>query len=137
MASTTRPRRSTKKAPAPVVEAVVEPVVEAPPVEAVEAKEVPSRVSLHDLWAMRLAQQEKRAALAEAETFRISKLYVLQAIDPKGRVLALEKKLATAQRQAEQAENRALMARKTIEGKLGRKLEGLSIDPESGEIVQP
>ncbi len=134
MASTAKPRRPKKALP---VDPVIEPsvVVEAHVEQEVTAR--PTRVDLSDLWVMRLAQQEKRAALAEAEVARISKLYVLQAIDPKGRVLALEKKQATAQHQAEQAENRALLTRKTIEGKLGRKLEGLSIDPETGEIVQP
>lgn len=134
MAATAKPRRTSKKAP-PALPDAVEPeqAVEAAP----EPAPVPRRVDMHDLWNMRLAQQEKRAALAEAETARVSKLYVLQTIDPKGRVLALEKKQATAQHQAEQAENRAILARKTIEGKLGRKLEGLSIDPETGEVVQP
>lgn len=134
MAATAKTRRPKK---ALSVDPVIEPavVVEAPVDQEGAAR--PTRVDLSDLWAMRLAQQEKRAALAEADVARISKLYVLQAIDPKGRVLALEKKLATAQHQAEQAENRALLTRKTIEGKLGRKLEGLSIDPETGEIVQP
>lgn len=135
MASVTKTRR-TKKVPVALVPEV-EPVVEHEAETPAEVVEMPKRVALTDLWTMRLAQLEKRAALAEAETARVSKLYVLQAIDPKGRVLALEKKQATAQHQAEQAENRALLARKTIEGKLGRKLEGLSIDPETGEVVQP
>lgn len=134
MASVPKTRRTKKVPVAPAPE--VEPVVDRAD-SSTEVVEPVKRVEMTDLWTMRLAQQEKRAALAEAETARISKLYILQAIDPKGRVMALEKKQAIAQKQAEQAENRALLARKTIEGKLGRKLEGLSIDPETGEIVQP
>lgn len=126
----TRTRRTKKAAPA-VVEAVVEaPASVAPPA-------LPNRVNLADLWEMRLAQLEKRALTAEAETARMSKLYALAKLDKQGIVLGLEKKIETAQRQAEAAENRALIAKKRMEGTLGRSLTNLAIDPDTGEIVNP
>lgn len=127
MGAAPKTRRTRKPAP--------EPVTVAPVVEGVDAPAPPTHVKLHDLWEMRLAQQEKRAAEAEAEVARISKLYVLLAIDPKGRVLALEKKQATAQSLAEKAETRALLAKKRIEGTLGRSMAGVAIDPDTGEIA--
>ena len=129
-AAVKKTRRPRKAAEAPVE---VEPV--ALPADPMPESSPPKRVDLADLWAMRLAHLEKRAAAADAEVARISKLYVLLAIDPKGRVLALEKKIETAKHQAEQAETRALLAKKRIEGTLGRSMVGVAIDPDTGEIV--
>lgn len=120
-------RRTRKAAPA-AVEAVVEPV---------PAPVAPSRVNLSDLWEMRLAQLERRALQAEAEVARMTKLYALEKLDKKGIVLSLEKKIETAKRQAEAAENRALIAKKRMEGTLGRSLTNVAIDPDTGEIVLP
>lgn len=127
MGATPKTRRTRKAAP--------ETVEVAPVVEEVEAPARPTKVNLLDLWEMRLAQQEKRAAEAEAEVARVSKLYVLLALDPKGRVLALEKKQDAAKHLAEKAETRALLAKKRIEGTLGRSMAGVAIDPETGEIA--
>lgn len=121
--------RRTKKAAPAVVEAVVEAAPEVAP--------LPNRVSLSDLWEMRLAQLEKRALLAEAEVARMTKLYALSKLDKQGIVLGLEKKMDTAKRQAEAAENRVLIAKKRMEGTLGRSLTNLAIDPDTGEIVNP
>lgn len=125
--SAPKTKRTRKAAPAPVEAA--------PIVEEVSDPLPPTKVNLSDLWEMRLAQQEKRAAEAEAETARVTKLYVLLALDPKGRVLALEKKQAAAKHLAEKAETRALLAKKRIEGTLGRSMTGVAIDPETGEIA--
>lgn len=130
MGAAPKTRRTRKTSPEPVE---VVPVVEA--AEASVPPAPPTHVKLHDLWEMRLAQQEKRAAEAEAEVARISKLYVLQAIDPKGRVVALENKQSTAKALAEKAETRALLAKKRIEGTLGRSMAGVAIDPDTGEIA--
>ena len=127
MGAASKPRKTRK--------AASEMVAPEPVVSEAEAPVIPTKVNLHDLWEMRLAQQEKRAAEAEAEAARISKLYVLLAIDPKGRVLALEKKQATAVAQAEKAETRALLTKKRIEGTLGRSMAGVAIDPDTGEIA--
>jgi len=108
-------------------------VVEAVP----EVAPLPNKVSLSDLWEMRLAQLEKRALLAEAEVARMTKLYALSKLDKQGIVLGLEKKMDTAKRQAEAAENRVLIAKKRMEGTLGRSLTNLAIDPDTGEIVNP
>lgn len=118
--------RRTKKVSAPV-EADV----------AVPAPALPTRVNLTDLWEMRLAQLERRALLAEAEVSRMTKLYALEKLDKKGIVLGLEKKIDTAKKQAEAAENRALIAKKRMENTLGRSLANLAIDPDTGEIMLP
>ena len=120
MASTTRKKKA------------VEAPVEAAPVE----PSLPMRVSLADLWEMRLAQTEKRLAEAQAEASRFQRLYVLAKLDPKGLILGIEKKADDAKRSAEGAENRALIAKKRMEHTLGRPLTGLSIDPDSGEVAQ-
>ncbi len=127
-AAPAKTRRTKKAAPAAVV-AVVEAVPEVAP--------LPNKVSLSDLWEMRLAQLEKRALLAEAEVARMTKLYALSKLDKQGIVLGLEKKMDTAKRQAEAAENRVLIAKKRMEGTLGRSLTNLAIDPDTGEIVNP
>lgn len=113
---------------------VVAPIVEAPEESAPAA---PLRVSLSDLWEMRLAQADKRTAEAQAEAARMSRLYVLAKIDAKGHVLAIEKRLEDAKKAVEAAENRALIAKKRMEGALGRPLTGLAIDPDSGEVQVP
>lgn len=131
--SAPRTRKTTRKA-VPTPETVeVTPIVE--PIAPIAP--TPKRVDLKDLWEMRAGQLEKRAAEAEAEVARISKLYVLNILDPKGRVMALEKKLETAKRQAEQAETKALLAKKRIEGAVGRSLANVAIDPDTGEIIVP
>ena len=129
-ASPAKTRRTRKAAPA-----VVEAVVEAP--ELVAAPALPSRVNLADLWEMRLAQLEKRALTAEVEVARMTKLYALSKLDKQGIVLGLEKKMDAAKRQAEAAENRALIAKKRMESTLGRSLTNIAIDPDTGEIVNP
>lgn len=129
---TPKTRRTRKAAPE-----MVEPLPVVDEVAPAAALTAPKRVDLKDLWEMRAGQLEKRAADAEAEVARISKLYVLNLLDPKGRVLALEKKLETAQKQAERAETKALLAKKRIEGLIGRSLANVAIDPDTGEIIVP
>lgn len=139
MASATlKTTRKRKAAAAPVAlpDTGVANVAPAP-VEAPAAPALPSRVALSDLWEMRLAQADKRTAEAQQEAARMSRLYALAKIDPKGIVLGIEKKLDDAAKAAERAENRALIAKKRMEHALGRPLAGLSIDPDSGEVVAP
>lgn len=125
------PTRTRKKRVSQVTE--VEQISAVP--EVVPA--APSRVSLADLWAMRLAQAEKKTAEAEMEAARMSRLYILAKLDPKGLVLGIEKKLEAAQKAAEAAENRSLIAKKRMEHALGRPLTGVAIDPDSGEVQLP
>jgi hypothetical protein len=120
-------KRGRKKA-APVVE------VEAP-VEVIPPPPRANKVSLSDLWDMRLAQLEKRALLAEAEVSRMTKLYALEKLDKKGIVLSLEKKMSAAQRLADAADTKAKLAKQRMETTIGRKLSNVSIDPDTGEIV--
>jgi hypothetical protein len=114
--------------------------VKAAPVEVESAPVVPpraNRVSMSDLWEMRLAQLEKRALLAEAEVARMTKLYALEKLDKKGIVLALEKKIEKAQRLADSAETKAKLAKQRMESTIGRTLANVAIDPETGEVVDP
>lgn len=110
---------------------------ELPTVELPAGDVAPLRVSLSDLWAMRLAQAEKKTAEAEMEAARMSRLYILAKLDPKGLVLGIEQKLEAAQKAVEAAENRSLIAKKRMEHVLGRSLTGLAIDPDSGEVQVP
>jgi len=98
---------------------------------------LPMRVSLSDLWEMRLAQADKRTAEAQEEAARMSRLYALAKLDPKGIILGIEKKLDDAKKAAERAENRSLIAKKRMEHALGRSLAGLAIDPDSGDVQTP
>jgi len=114
--------------------------VKAAPVEVESAPVVPpraNRVSMSDLWEMRLAQIEKRALLAEAEVARMTKLYALEKLDKKGIVLALEKKIEKAQRLADSADTKAKLAKQRMESTIGRTLANVAIDPETGEVVDP
>lgn len=120
-------KRGRKKA-APVVE------VEAP-VEVIPPPPRANKVSLSDLWDMRLAQLEKRALLAEAEVSRMTKLYALEKLDKKGIVLGLEKKIEKAKRLADSAETRAKAAKSRMETTIGRTLANVAIDPDMGEVV--
>ena len=128
MSAAPKTRRTKKAAAAPVE---VEPAV----VEVVPPRA--NRVSMGDLWEMRLAQLEKRACLAEAEVSRITKLYALEKLDKKGIVLSLEKKMEKAQRLADSAETRAKAAKSRMESTIGRTLANVAIDPETGEVVNP
>lgn len=110
--------------------------VEPAPVAAASAPPV-DRVKLSDLWSMRLAQAEKRAALAEADAAKFRRLYALRVLDPKGTILAIESKLDEAKKSAERAENRELVAKKRMESDIGRSLANLAIDPDTGEVVDP
>lgn len=130
----TIPKRRKKSAP---VEAVMPSVAE-PATSVVDVQPLPApanRVALSDLWEMRLAQADKRAAEAQQEAARMSRLYILAKIDPKGLILAVEKKLDDAKKATESAENRSLIAKKRMEFALGRSLTGLAIDPDSGEVI--
>ena len=128
MSAAPKTRRTKKAAAAPVE---VEPAV----VEVVPPRA--NRVSMGDLWEMRLAQLEKRALLAEAEVARMTKLYALAKLDKKGIVLGLESKMEKAQRLADSAETRAIAAKRRMESTIGRSLANVAIDPETGEVVNP
>ena len=91
---------STPKTSKPAKMAEKKVVEEVEEVEEVVVPPRPNRVSMSDLWEMRLAQLEKRAAKAEAEVARMTKLYALEKLDKKGIVLSLEKKIEKAQRLA-------------------------------------
>lgn len=137
MPEETKKKRTTRRK-APVAVKATEAQVDASSASAptaLAAPPAPMRVNLSDLWAMRLAQQERRAALAEAETARFKRLYALKVLDPKGTILAIEKKLEEAQKSAERAENQELIAKKRMEGSIGRPLARLAIDPDTGEIA--
>lgn len=130
----TIPKR--RKKAAPIEEAV--PVAVEPTTGVVDVQPAPApanRVALSDLWEMRLAQADKRTAEALQEAARMSRLYILAKIDPKGLILAVEKKLDDAKKAVESAENRSLIAKKRMEFTLGRSLTGLAIDPDSGEVI--
>lgn len=131
MSAQTKTRR--KKAQTATVE-VIEPdtgVSTIPP-----PASLPMRVSMADLWEMRLAQADQRTAEAKADAARFQRLYALSKLDPKGIVLGIEKKLEDSRKALESAENRALIAKKRMEHTLGRSLAGLAIDPDSGEVQQ-
>lgn len=96
-----------------------------------------NRANMADLWEMRLAQMEKRALTAEAEVARMTKLYALEKLDKKGIVLALEKRQDTAKQKADSAETRIIAAKRRIESTIGRSLNNVAIDPDTGEVVDP
>lgn len=125
MGAVSKPRRTrkVKEAPVEAPSAVVPPRA--------------NRVSLSDLWEMRLAQLEKRALLAEAEVARMTKLYALEKLDKKGIVLSLEKKIEKAKRLADSAETKAKLAKQRMETTIGRTLANVAIDPDTGEVVDP
>lgn len=127
MGAVTKPRRTRKVKEAPVE---VEPTSAVVPPRA-------NRVSMSDLWEMRLAQLEKRALLAEAEVARMTKLYALEKLDKKGIVLSLEKKIDKAKRLADSADIKALQAKQRMETTIGRTLANVAIDPDTGEVVDP
>ena len=128
MSAAPKTRRTRKPAAVPVEEAPVASEVVPPRA---------NRVSMGDLWEMRLAQLEKRALLAEAEVARMTKLYALEKLDKKGIVLSLEKKIEKAQRQASAADTRATAAKRRMESAIGQSLANVAIDPDTGEIVNP
>jgi hypothetical protein len=107
----------------------------AEPVAPPSAPPAPSRVKLADMWSMRLAQQERRAALAELEAAKFKRLYALKVLDPKGTVLFIEKSMEEARKKAERAENQELVAKKRMEHDLGRSMTNLAIDPDTGEVA--
>lgn len=111
----------------------------------------PMRVKMNDLWNMRLAQQEKFAAEADARTAqqraateRVTRLYLLAKLDAKGLVLECEKREKQAKaeaeaagKRAEKAENKVLLAQKRMEDTIGRPVKNLGIDLDTGEVILP
>lgn len=137
MADNKAQKRTYRRKASPVeVTPVAIPIEPATGVVDVQPAPAPAnRVALSDLWEMRLAQADKRTAEAQQEAARMSRLYILAKIDPKGLILAVEKKLDDAKKATESAENRSLIAKKRMEFALGRSLTGLAIDPDSGEVI--
>ena len=91
----------------------------------------------------RTAEVEKKLALAQAESARMARLYALAKLDPKGIILGIEKQRAdaeaaekAAEKAIEKAENAALIAKKRMEASIGRPLQGVAIDPDTGEVQE-
>lgn len=112
MARATTPRR--KKAPAlpvaeetivPVVEAPVEPALAVEPAPVVEAAPVaedytPPKMGAEELRSLLSAEMQSQIEKLKSENARLSKMYLLSKLDPKGLISAQEDKIAAAEKAA-------------------------------------
>lgn len=138
----TRTRKPATKVP-PLREEAPEPVVATVDASAVPPKPAPvpvpvsatpPRVDPAAFWRMQYHGASAKAAKAEAEAARMSKLYVLALLDPKGRVAKIEKALEDAQKQADQHARSQADLKQAMEALLGKKLANIAIDPDTGDV---
>jgi hypothetical protein len=130
-----RPYRRRK-----AVEAPVEAPVEAAPVVAESIPEVPAgprpmMLTAGELFQLKLAQADLRAATAEQTSERLKKLYVLAKIDPQGVVQKQEKTIAEREADLRNAQQKFASLRLKISSRLGMNIENCGIDMETGEVV--
>lgn len=134
-------RAKTTKVKAPVEETPVEGVVEAPtavepaqelapaPVEAVE--EIP-KLSSEELRSILAAEMQAQIEKLKAENARLSKMYLLAKLDPKGLITVQEDKAAAAEKatRAQMEKYRAVVAGACK--RFGLNASKTAYDPDTG-----
>jgi hypothetical protein len=110
------------------------PVASEPPTPAGPAR---TFLTAHELMQLRLAEADVKSATAEKETARIRRLYFLALLDPKGTILAEEKKMAKKDSELKSAKDKFALIRLRLGHKLKVDFNKVGIDPETGEIVLP
>ncbi len=113
-----------------VAETVAPPPVEKP-------KEVPPpQLTQAELFLLRMAQTELRAAQSEAEASKFRRLYILALLDPKGRVLAEEKTGAAAAQAVKDASAKYVGTLQRASKRLGLDLSKCSFDADTGQVFK-
>jgi hypothetical protein len=97
----------------------------------------PPRLTSVEIFHLRLAETEIRAALAEKEAARLRRLYFLALIDPKGTVLAEEKNLGQKERALREAQAKFAALRERVGKRLNLDMSKAGIDVETGEVMVP
>ena len=114
---------------------------EAAPVEPASAASEPAstprapRLTPSEIFQLRLAEAEVRTAMAEKEAARLRRLYYLALIDPKGTVLAEEKRLGQKEIALREAQALFTALRARIGDRLKVDLNKCGLDVETGEVV--
>jgi hypothetical protein len=96
---------------------------------------VPLRLTASEIFQLRLAESEVRAATAEKESVRLRRLYYLALLDPKGTILAEEKRLAEKDRALREAQAKFSVLRERAGKRLGVDMNKAGVDVETGEVV--
>lgn len=139
MSENTKPKRQYRRRKSPVVSATESSApVESVPVASEPAPPVPAgppRLTAHEIYQIRLAEAEIRTALAEKDAARLRRLYFLALLDPKGTVLAQDKKLAEKEALLREAQNRFKTLRAKVGNRLGVDMSKAGIDVETGEVM--
>ena len=105
----------------------------------VASEPVPSapRLTQNELFQLRLAEMEVKMAHAEKETTRLRRLYFLSTLDPKGTVLAEEKRMSEKEAALQAAKSKFSALRTRISTRLNVDMSKAGIDMETGEVMVP
>ncbi len=109
----------------------------APVAEAPKAPEGPKTLLMtqSELFQMKLAQAELRIALAERESAKLRKLFVLAKIDPKGVIEKQEKTISEREHGLKEAQQKFALIRTRVGTRLGVDMTTCGFDPDTGEVV--
>jgi hypothetical protein len=95
----------------------------------------PPRLTTSEIFQLRLAEAEVRATVAETETARLRRLYYLALLDPKGTILAEEKRLGEKELSLREAQAKFTAIRSRIGSRLKVDMNKVGLDVETGEVV--
>lgn len=120
-----------------VTETVSEAVAKPVPAPVEKPKEVaPPQLTQAELFLLRVAQTELRAAKSEAEASKFRRLYILALLDPKGRVLAEEKTGKAADEAVKDATAKYVGTLQRASKRLGMDLSKCSFDADTGQVFK-
>jgi hypothetical protein len=133
-----RPYRRRQPVSPSVGEIEQHPSASAEPIP-VASESVPSalRLTQNELFQLRLSEMEVRAATAEKEASRLRRMYYLSTIDPKGTILAEEKRMAEKDAALQAAKAKFSSLRTRIGTRLSVDMNKAGIDVETGEVMVP
>lgn len=120
-----------------VVEKVSAPVVQPAPPQIEKPKELPPpQLTQAELFLLRMAQLELKAAQSEVEASKFRRLYILAMLDPKGRVLAEEKSGKAADAAVKDAQAKYLGTLQRASKRLQMDLSKCSFDADTGQVFR-
>lgn len=137
MSEVVKPKRQHRRKSADRAATEAAPVDPAPVASEPASTPRTPRLTASEIFQLRLAEADVRASMAEKETARLRRLYYLALIDPKGTILAEEKRLAQKEAAVREAQARFAALRARIGGRLQVDLNKCGLDVETGEVVMP
>ena len=135
MSEVVKPKRQHRRKSADLAATEVAPVEPAPVASEPASTPTPPRLTTSEIFQLRLAEAEVRATVAETETARLRRLYYLALLDPKGTILAEEKRLGEKELSLREAQAKFTAIRSRIGSRLKVDMNKVGLDVETGEVV--